>query len=92
MRKIKPKFVINKYIGLYFETVLSSLSTALLSGLVRDVDEAFLSSTVTLPVNDKGGIDFIWIENFEKQQKKDLLYRLVRTYRRELYGEEDKNE
>ena len=84
MRKIKAKFELNPYTGLYFETVLSGLSSYLLSGLVRDVDEAFLSSTIVLPIDDKENIDFIWIEQFVKQHKKDLLDKIVAAYEKEL--------
>ena len=86
VRNIKAKFELNKYTGLYFETVLSGLSPHLLSGLVRDVDEAFLSSTIILPVDDKGRIDFEWIERFVKQQKKDILDNIVAIYKKELDG------
>lgn len=63
MRKIKAKFELNQYTGLYFETILSGLSPFLLSGLVRDVDEAFLSSIIVLPVDEQGNIDFAWKSN-----------------------------
>lgn len=86
MRKIRAKFELNHYTGLYFETILSGLSPHLLSGLVRDVDEAFLSSTIILPVDEKGNIDFAWIEQFVKQQKKDLLNKIVAIYKKELDG------
>ena len=86
MRKIKAKFELNQYTGLYFETILSGLSPYLLSGLVRDVDEAFLSSTIVLPVNEQGEIDFTWIEQFVKQQKKELLNKIVAIYKQELDG------
>lgn len=86
MRKIKAKFELNQYTGLYFETVLSGLSPYLLSGLVRDVDEAFLSSTIALPVDKQGNIDFEWIECFVKQQKKDLLNKIIAIYTKELDG------
>lgn len=92
VRNIKAKFELNKYTGLYFETVLSGLSPYLLSGLVRDVDEAFLSSTITLPVDDKGKIDFEWIERFVKQQKKALLDKIVAIYKKELDDKGDENE
>lgn len=91
VRNIKAKFELNKYTGLYFETVLSGLSPYLLSGLVRDVDEAFLSSIITLPVDENGKIDFEWIERFVKQQKKDLLNRIVAIYKKELDGKEDED-
>ena len=92
VRNIKAKFELNKYTGLYFETVLSGLSPYLLSGLVRDVDEAFLSSKITLPVDDKGRIDFEWIERFVKQQKKALLDKIVAIYKKELDDKGDENE
>lgn len=92
VRNIKAKFELNKYTGLYFETVLSGLSPYLLSGLVRDVDKAFLSSTITLPVDDNGRIDFEWIERFVKQQKKALLDKIVAIYQKELDDKGDGNE
>lgn len=92
VRIIKAKFELNKYTGLYFETVLSGLSSYLLSGLVRDVDEAFRSSTITLPVDDSGNIDFEWIERFVKQQKKALLDKIVAIYKKELDEKSDDNE
>lgn len=84
MRKIKSKYELNQYTGLYFETILSGLSPYLLSGLVRDVDEAFLSSTIILPVDKQENINFEWIECFVKQQKKELLNQIVTTYTKEL--------
>ena len=86
MRKIRAKFELNHYTGLYFETILSGLSPYLLSGLVRDVDEAFLSSTIILPVDEKENIDFAWMEQFVKQRKKDLLNKIVAIYNKELDG------
>lgn len=86
MRKIKAKFELNQYTGLYFETILSGLSPYLLSGLVRDVDEAFLSSTIILPVDEQGNIDLAWIEQFVKKQKKNLLDKIVSIYKKELDG------
>ncbi len=86
MRKIKANFELNQYTGLYFETILSGLSQYLLSGLVRDVDEAFLSSTIVLPVDEQGNIDFAWIEQFVKQQKKDILDKIVAIYKKEIDG------
>ncbi len=86
MRKIKAKFELNQYTGLYFETILSGLSPFLLSGLVRDVDEAFLSSIIVLPVDEQGNIDFACLEQFVKQQKKELLNRIVAIYKKELDG------
>ena len=89
VRKIKAKIKINQYIGLYLETVLSGLSSYLLSGLVRDVDEAFLSSTIVLPVDQQGNIDCMWIENFVKRKERDLLNKIVALYTKELDSAEE---
>lgn len=86
MRKIKAKFELNQYTGLYLETIIGGLAPYLLSGLVRDVDEAFLSSTIVLPVDQQGNIDFAWMEQFVKQQKRELLNEIVAVYRNELDG------
>ena len=80
MRKIVAKFPINQYIGLFFETDLSGLSPRLLSGLVRDVDKIFLSSTINLPVDKQWNIDFEWIEKFVKKTKKIWLDKIVAIY------------
>jgi len=84
MRKIICKYPLNKYVGIYFETILSGLSQSLLSGLVRDVDEAFLSSKIILPVDKNGEIDFKWIEHYVKEQKKRLLSKMFEQYSNEF--------
>jgi len=76
MRKITCKYPLDKYSGVYFETILAGLSQFLQSGLVRDVDEAFLSSKIILPINAEGEIDFKWIECYVKEQKKHLLMKV----------------
>ena len=58
----------------------------MLSGLVRDVDKAFLSSKISLPVDEQGKIDFEWIEQFVKKQKKDFLNRVILEYAKEFDG------
>lgn len=81
MRKVTAKgFELNQYTGIYFETVFSGLSSYLSSGLVRDVDEAFLSSKIMLPVDKDDNVDFNWIEQFVKQQKKALFDRVTAHY------------
>lgn len=84
VRIIRAKFELNQYTGLYFETVLNGLSEYLKSGLVRDVDDAFLSSKIALPVDSNDEIDFKWIEQFVKLQKKALLKKVVAIYTEEL--------
>ena len=84
MRKIRAKFPLNQHTGIFFETVLGGLSQYLLSRLVRDVDEAFLSSKIRIPVDSQGEIDFAWIERFVKEQKKALLNEIVAVYSKEF--------
>ncbi len=84
MRKIVCNYQLNKYTGIYLETVLGGLSQFLLSGLVRDVDEAFLLSKIELPVESDDKIDFTYMENVVKGQKKQVLEKIVENYSNEL--------
>ena len=84
MRKISCKHNINKFSGVYFETILGGLSQHLLSSLVRDVDEAFLASSIMLPVDKDGNIDYQWIDSFVKAQKKHLAKMIYNEYSGEL--------
>lgn len=90
MRKIECKYPIDKYIGIYLETVLNGLSEYLLSGLVRDVDEAFLNAEIILPVKESGEINFTYMRNFVIEKQKEFLKDLIETYTSEL--EDDKLE
>ena len=56
----------------------------MLSGLVRDVDEAFLNAKITLPVDKNGNIDFEWMRYFVKEQKKKVLVEIIKKYDDEL--------
>jgi Type I restriction modification DNA specificity domain len=49
VRKIIPKIELSKGAILYFTTLFNRQNTALLSGLVRDVDDEFLRAKVLLP-------------------------------------------
>ena len=73
VRKVKCKLPINKFSGIYLETVLSGLSKKLQSGLVRDVDETFLDSNIVLPVNDAGEPDFQFMEKYVKENRKEAF-------------------
>ena len=86
MRKIKAKIPLNPYTGLYLEAILSGLSGYLSSGLVRDVDQAFLSSKILLPVDEKDNVDLAWMEQFVKRQKKKLLDKIISIYTKALTG------
>lgn len=87
VRKIKCRCPLDKYTGIYMETVLNSLSNILLAGLVRDVDDAFLNSKIYLPVDEKDEINFQWMRTFVQTQQKELLKELNEKYSTELDGE-----
>lgn len=63
IRKIIPKIELNKSSILYFTALLNKQKMNLLSGLVRDVDEAFLNAKIQLPTKN-GEIDFDFMESF----------------------------
>lgn len=82
MRVISCNYEIDKYTGLYLETVLNGLSEKLLSGLVRDVDKTFLEMKISLPVKDNDAIDFKWMSDFVKERENSIIESLVENYRR----------
>lgn len=84
MRKIVCKYPIDKYMGIYLETVLNGLSEHLLSGLVRDVDDTFLNAEIHLPVTSTGDIDFEFMKSFVINSQKNLLELLIEEYDFEL--------
>ncbi len=60
VRKIVPKVELSKSAILYFTTLLNKQKRNLLSGLVRHVDDMFLTTKVSLPtINSKIAFDFI---------------------------------
>ena len=83
-RKIVCKYPIDKYMGIYLETVLNALSEYLLSRLVRDVDDAFLNAEIYLPVTSSGNIDFEFMRSFVIDSQKNLLKLLIEEYNCEL--------
>lgn len=80
VRKIVCKYPIDKYMGIYLETILNALSEYLLSGLVRDVDDAFLNAEIRLPVTSSGDIDFEFMRSFVIDSQKNLLKLLMDGY------------
>lgn len=65
VRKVIPLMPMTRHYVLYFQTLLNKLKPKLLSGLVRDVDDNFLSSQFLLPMKNNE-IDFQFIENYIK--------------------------
>jgi hypothetical protein len=63
VRKIAPKIELNKNTVLFFTVLLNRQKENLLSGLVRDVDEAFLNAKISLPIKNEK-IDFAFMESF----------------------------
>ena len=66
MRMVKCKYDIDNYIGIYLENELNTLSNALKSKLVRDVEDAFYEFEIDLPTDDSGNIDFNGISQYVK--------------------------
>ncbi len=64
VRKISPKFAVTDNTALFFTTILNGLKKDLLSVLVRNVDNIFLNSTIQLPIDGNGEIDFGFIDRF----------------------------
>lgn len=68
-----PKFEINKYIGMFFVTLINSFAYKYSYG--RKMTESRLGNEIiVLPQNDKGEIDYLYIETFiKKLQYSDLI-------------------
>lgn len=64
VRKITPKFNLTDNSILFFTTLLNKLKQDLLSVLVRNVDNRFLNSKVSVPITTNGKIDFDFINSF----------------------------
>ena len=64
IRKIEPKIELPESSIPFFTTVLNRLKPKLLSVLVRNVDDLFRNSLISLPITDNNEIDFEFINNF----------------------------
>lgn len=64
VRKITPKFNLTDNSILFFTTLLNKLKQDLLSVLVRNVDNRFLNSKVSVPITTNGEIDLDFINSF----------------------------
>lgn len=75
VRKIIPKIELSEKSVLFFTTLLNKLKKRLLSVLVRDVDNMFLTSIVSLPIRNNE-IDFSFIDNFIAELEAERLAEL----------------
>lgn len=96
VRKVTPKIEIPSNAILYFTTVLNKLKPALLSVLVRNVDETFKNSFIELPKNKNNKIDFEFIESLmreleSEQIKKVSNYLLINKLNNYELSDEEKN-
>ena len=80
-----PKYAkyLDDYSGQYLETVLNGLSLKLLSVIVRDVKNVFYDSTILLPVNSEDEIDFDYMSNYIKQNRKEMFETIKRYIEKE---------
>lgn len=67
VRKITPKIKINKKSVVFFSTLLNKQKERLLSILVRNVDNVFRNTKISLPVKKDREIDFAFMEGFISQ-------------------------
>lgn len=95
VRKIIPKIKLSENSVLFFTALLNKLKKRLLSVLVRDVDNMFLTSVVSLPIKNNK-IDFAFINKFIAELEAERLaeleaYLLVTGFKDyELTDEEQK--
>lgn len=75
VRKIVPKIKLTEKSVLFFSALLNKLKKKLLSVLVRDVDNLFLTTVISLPVKNNG-IDFSFIDKFISELKAERLAEL----------------
>jgi hypothetical protein len=77
VRKVIPKFKVNKNTVLYFTTVLNKQKEKLLTVLVRDIDNTFLNLKIQLPTQKNNQIDYklmeILISAIQKLVIKDVI-------------------
>lgn len=64
IRKIIPKIPISPLVAPFFTVVLNRLNSLLMTVLVRNVDETFLNSEITLPINKNGDLDINFMASF----------------------------
>ena len=75
VRKIVPKIELNKSSILFFTVIFNKQKQNLLSGLVRDVDKAFLTAKIHLPTQN-GQIDFAFMEQFIAELEAERIVEL----------------
>ena len=75
VRKIIPKIELTEKSILFFTALLNKLKKRLLSILVRDVDNIFLTSAISLPIKNND-IDFSFIDKFIAELEAERLAEL----------------
>lgn len=95
VRKIIPKIKLSENSVLFFTALLNKLKKRLLSVLVRDIDNMFLTSVVSLPVKNNK-IDFAFIDKFIAELEAERLaeleaYLSVTRYKNNVLTGEERN-
>lgn len=75
IRKVIPKFKMNKYLVIYFQSLFDKVSVLLNAEIVSNVDDKFLNMKVKLPFKDNQ-LDLEYIKNFVIKTESDQLSRL----------------
>lgn len=76
VRKVIPKINISPLTIPFFTAALNKLKPHLLSVLVRNVDKTFINLELTLPTNQKGDIDFDFMERFVTELETERIEKL----------------
>lgn len=77
IRKVTSKIELKEATTFYFSTLLNKQKKKLLSVLVRDVDEVFLKSELSLPILADGRIDFVFMETLISAIQKLIIKDVV---------------
>lgn len=76
VRKIQPKFSINKNLAIYFSTIFNKRSEYYKGVLIRDFDKKFKNDVLTLPSIDENTPDFEYMEKAIYIYTLDKLFKI----------------
>lgn len=86
VRKIIPKIKLTKEQTLYFVVLFNALRPKLIDILVRNVDNMFLNTEISLPIKIDGSIDFTYMQNYIRAIEKQTIKNVV-AYKDQVINE-----
>ncbi|TPR42315.1 hypothetical protein DY124_07810 [Apilactobacillus micheneri] len=84
VRKIIPKFNLDREKIIYFTTIFKKLKTKFLSYLIRDIDNVFNNTEINLPVNRDNKIDWEYIKNYIKKLEHKYINKVEMDYNNKI--------